>query len=302
MGAMEHGEVRHILEDAAVEPGGLDRLMAGDTASAALVAGHLADCADCADELERLRRSVAVIAPAVREVPPPELRERTLAYVAALGRPRGDAATATIPANRPIAVLPDAPVPAGSASPVAVAAPAQAAPVAPTGLRPISRLAALAGIAAALIVAVVGSAFVTAANRDGELKLQAAEIEALGDVARSTLHLDRQADVRRIVLATSTGAAAGPTGQLTFSPGTTELVVVADGLTPAASGHEYRCWVEANGTRTPIGKMFFGGDVAYWVGPVPAVSGLGAGATFGVSLVDLGDPGAAGEPVLTGAG
>ncbi|HZC33135.1 MAG TPA: hypothetical protein VE640_07595, partial [Candidatus Bathyarchaeia archaeon] len=86
---MEHDEVRDLLADAAIEPGGLDRLMAGDTPTAALVAGHLAGCPECTDELERLRRSVGIIRPMVRATPPPELRERTLAYVAALGRPRG---------------------------------------------------------------------------------------------------------------------------------------------------------------------------------------------------------------------
>ena len=45
---MDHNEVRELLEDAAVEPGGLERLMAGDTPNAALVAGHLAGCAECA--------------------------------------------------------------------------------------------------------------------------------------------------------------------------------------------------------------------------------------------------------------
>ena len=66
-GVMDHEEVRELLEVAAVEPGGLDRLMAGDTPDAALVAGHLAGCAACAAELERLRRSVsASIRPAVR--------------------------------------------------------------------------------------------------------------------------------------------------------------------------------------------------------------------------------------------
>jgi hypothetical protein len=88
MGAMEHDEVRDLLADAAIEPGGLDRLMAGDTPTAALVAGHLAGCPECTDELERLRRSVGIIRPMVRATPPPELRERTLAYVAGLGRER----------------------------------------------------------------------------------------------------------------------------------------------------------------------------------------------------------------------
>ena len=31
MGAMDHRDVRELLEDAAIEPDGLERLMAGDT-------------------------------------------------------------------------------------------------------------------------------------------------------------------------------------------------------------------------------------------------------------------------------
>ena len=298
MGVMEHGEVREILEDAAIEPGGLERLMAGDTPTAALVAGHLAGCPDCADELERLRRSVGLLRPAVREVPPPELRARTLAYVAALGRPRGPAVAAERFAEPVAGATAVSPV-LDTRSPAAVPATAGAAPVA---ARRSSPLAPLLGLAAALVLAIAGTAYVTSSSRDAELRLQAAEVEALGDVARSTLHLDRQTDVRRIALATASGGSSGPTGQLTFSPGTTELVVVADGLTPPPAGREYRCWVERDGTRVPIGKMFFGGDVAYWVGPVAAVNGLAPGARFGVSLVDLGNPSAPGEPVLTGAG
>src|SRR5439155_6167048 len=104
---MDHTEVRGLLEDAAIEPGGLERLMAGDTPTASIVAGHLAGCADCAEELERLRRSVGLIRPTVRAVPPPELKERTLAYVAALGRARGaDAGTEAAP---PVLVSPPVP-------------------------------------------------------------------------------------------------------------------------------------------------------------------------------------------------
>ena len=282
MGAMEHSEVREILEDAAIEPGGLERLMAGDTPTASLVAGHLAGCPDCAAELERLRRSVALIAPVVRDVPPPELRERTLAFVAAVGRPRG------LPIDDRVSERTEAGVPAAMP-----AAPAAAQPA-----RRVSPLAPILGLAAALVVAVAGTAFVATSSRDGELRLQAAEIEALGDVARWTLRIDQSADAHRVALASTTGSAV--TGQLLYSPTSTELVVVADGLGPPAAGREYKCWVEADGKRSTIGKMFFGGDVAYWVGPVPELAGLGADATFGVSLVDLTTPDAPGEPVLTG--
>lgn len=288
MGAMDHADVRELLEDAAIEPGGLERLMAGDTPSASLAAGHLAGCPDCAEELERLHRSVELIAPAIRSVPPPELRERTLTYVAAVGRPRGAAAAAA-----PVADLGPAP----SLRPVPVtASPAGPAPVSVAAHRSL-RLAPLLALAAALVLAVSGGAFVANASRDAEVRLQAAEIEALGDVARGTLRLDAQPDVQRVAL---TGSAAGPTGELIFSPSSTEVVVVADGLAPAASGYEYRCWVEQGGKRMPIGKMFFGGSVAYWVGPVPALATLSGPATFGVSLVEVGGADGRGEQVLVG--
>jgi hypothetical protein len=290
MGAMDHSEVREILEDAAIEPGGLERLMAGDTRSAAIVAGHLAGCAECTAELDRLRRSVGLISPAVRSVPPPELRERTLAYVAALGRPRGAQAG-------PAAAAAAAADPRGAPEP----APSPAVPglreVAPqAGGRRIGRLPALAGLAAAVLVAITGTALVLNAGHAASIGGLSAEVEALGDVARWTLRVDGQPDVRRVALAASDGSRAA--GDLVFSPSSTELVVVADRLAPASAGHEYRCWVDIDGKRTPIGKMFFGGDLAYWVGKVPAVSGLRPGAAFGVSLVDLAQPGAPGQAVL----
>ena len=69
-----HESVLEALEIAAVEPGGLDRLMAGDTPTAMAVAGHLVGCASCTLELDRLpasergrargRRRLAVAGPA----------------------------------------------------------------------------------------------------------------------------------------------------------------------------------------------------------------------------------------------
>jgi len=85
---MERSEARELLELAAVEPDGFDRLAAGDTPDSSALAGHLAGCPECSAELERLRRASAVIRDAVRTAAPPELRERTLAFVAAVGRDR----------------------------------------------------------------------------------------------------------------------------------------------------------------------------------------------------------------------
>ena len=156
----------------------------------------------------------------------------------------------------------------------------------------------MAGLAAALIVAVTGTALFLNTSHQSTSQAQAEEIDALGDVARWTLRVDAQPDVRRVELASATGSAVS--GSLVFSPTSTELVVVAEHLDPAAAGHEYRCWVEVDGRLTPIGKMFFGGSLAYWVGDVPQVAGLAPGAKFGVSLVELGTTGAPGQPVLAG--
>jgi hypothetical protein len=284
MGAMEHDEVRDLLADAAIEPDGLERLMAGDTPTAALVAGHLAGCAECTDELERLRRSVGIIRPMVRATPPPELRERTLAYVAALGRPRG-----STPAATSVAEIPPVPSPAAP-SPM----------LSDRRARRVRRLPQLAALAAAIALAVTGTALVVNASHEDQARRQTAEIDALDDVARGMISVGAQPDVQRIALTSTDGSKT--TGTLVFSPSSTQLVVVAENLTPAPAGHEYRCWVDVGGQRAPIGKMFFGGDLAYWVGKVSQVAGIGPGARFGVSLVELGASGQPGAPVLVSAG
>lgn len=297
MGAMDHHDVREMLEDAALEPDGLERLMAGDTPTAVLVAGHLAGCPDCAEELARLHRAARLIRPVVRSAPSPELRQRTLAYVAAVGRPRGHSAGDV---TEPVAAEPAGPVATGSSAPPASDPIAIAVATATRARTRPDRVPALVGLAAGLIVAIAGTGIVVNATRDADVRVQAAQVEALGTVARWTLRVDGQPDVRRIALTSTTGTST--TASLVFSPSTTELVVVADQLAPPPAGREYRCWLETGGRRASIGKMYFGGDLAYWVGEVAELAGLGPDARFGVSLVDLAGGGAPGEPVLVGSG
>jgi hypothetical protein len=61
---------------------------------------------------------------------------------------------------------------------------------------------------------------------------------------------------------------------------------------------EYGCWLETGGERRRIGKMYPGGQLDAWVGPVDGLAGLPAGSTFGVSLTPVG--GGSGDTVLTG--
>jgi len=294
---MEHQEVRELLEDAAVEPGGLERLMAGDTPNAALVAGHLAGCRECTEEMERLRQTVGMIRPAVRAVPPPELRQRTLDYVAALGRPRGASATVAAGATAG-ADASFTPTPVHVASgPIDASAPQPIHARRRTGA---ARWAIVGTLAAAMAVAVFGAGMLVGGTGPGAGSHSANEVEALADVARWTMRVDGQPDARRIALASADGSPT--TATVLFSPTSTDLVVVANQLAPAPAGKEYRCWVVVNGVRKPIGKMFFGDSLAYWVGPVPAVAGLPENAQFGVTLIDPASPDPAAQPVLVGVG
>jgi hypothetical protein len=283
---MDHAEAREVLEVAAVEPGGLARLMAGDTPEAAALAGHLAGCDECTQEMARLRRVAGIVRGVVRTTPPPELREQTLAYVRAVGRQRSGA-TGTLAA--------------ASAGAGAVASPAlgQVTTTAPASVRePATQRArrwrGLAAVAAVVALAAAGTGF---AYIQGQQQADAAR--DLATVTTWTVRVSAEPDARRVALA-ATGASS-ERGLLIFSPATRELVVVATGLTEPPAGQEFRCWVESGGVRQGVGRMFFGGGVSYWVGPVAAVAGLSGHATFGVSLVDLSGSGAAGRPVLVGA-
>ena len=278
---MDHDAVLEALELATAEPDGLERLMAGDTPAAQAVAGHLAGCAACTLELDRLRRLGAVVRDTVVTTPSPDLRDRTLAYVRQYGVPRGPALAGPT---------------ATTAVPTMVAVTQGGLERAPGRGRPV--LGWIAAVAAAVVLSVTATTLIIGTRVDDRLAAQDAAIEDLAAVTTATLHVTAEPDVARVGLASPAGAT--PSGTLVFSPSTTELVVVADGLVEPADGMEYRCWVDVDGDRQGIGKMFFGGGLAYWVGPSPAVAGLGGDATFGVSLVSTDGGTVAPEPVLTG--
>jgi hypothetical protein len=278
---MDHDAVLEALELATAEPDGLDRLMAGDTPAAQAVAGHLAGCPDCTLELVRLRRVGALVRDAVVSTPSPDLRDRTLAYVRQHGRLRGPALA---PDAQPVAI------------PLAVAAGSVLGAPATGRARPVFTW--VASLAAAVVLSVLATTAIVGWRLDDRLAAQDAAIEDLADVTTATLQVTAEPDVTRVGLASPTGAEVN--GTLVFSPSTTDLVVVADGLTEPASGLEYRCWVAVDGKRQGIGKMFFGGGLAYWVGTSPAVAGLDGEAAFGVSLVSAEGGTVAPDPVLTG--
>jgi hypothetical protein len=153
-------------------------------------------------------------------------------------------------------------------------------------------------VAAAVVLSVAATSLIVGSRVDGQLAAQAETIHELQEVTTATLAVTAEPDAEHVALVGVTDA--NLSGSLVYSPATADLVVVAEGLTAPLAGLEYRCWVEIGGTRHRVGKMFFGGDLAYWIGPTPAVSGVSDGATFGVSLVDATGPAVDAAPVLLG--
>jgi hypothetical protein len=214
-------------------------------------------------------------------VPDPALRERTLAFVRSVGRDRSPAALALAGAQ-------------AAGDPVAARV-GGSAPV--RGLRR-PRLAWTAGIAAALVIAGTLGFAAGGASRDDRVATQAAQIGGLERVATAALRVEGRPDARRVQLAATTGG-GGAWGTLVFSPSSGELVVVAEGLPRELAGQEYGCWVEVDGVRVRLGRMYWGGELASWAGTAAGLEDLPPGTTFGVSVGPIGG-GASSQPVLTG--
>lgn len=277
---MDHDEALERIEIAAAEPGGLERLMAGDTADAAAIAGHVAGCPACAAEIGRIRRTAAIAGEVIRSSPDPALRARTLAYVRAAGIPRGDAA-ASAPGTTS---APDA----GAPSPTPPASTARAR----TARSWIGTAAAIAFVALGI------GYFAGAPARDAR---DAAERRAalLEHAVTTSLRVAAQPDAERVELL-PTDAAPGAAGVLQVSATSGELVMLASGLAVPASGQEYGCWIEAAGDRERIGRLYRAGDLWTWAGAVDGLDALPPDAVFGVSLgAEGGSPDAV--PVLTGS-
>jgi hypothetical protein len=273
---MDHDEVLEQLELAAVEPDGLTRLMAGDTAIAAAVAGHLAGCDACAGEFERLGRAAPLLRDVVRTTPSADLRERTLAFVREHGVPRGAAASASAFPSVPTAV------PASTSD---------------TRGRAARLLPWVASLAAVIALALAATSFLAVQQVQQQVADQDRAIGGLEAVTSATLEITGASDAERVTL---TANDADTRGTLLFSPTSTKLVVVATGLEDPPAGQEYRCWVEVGGKRENVGRMFIADDLAFWVGDTPAVSSVEPGTTFGVSLADLDSPALDAPPVIVG--
>ncbi len=276
---IDHAEVRGLLESAAVEPGGLDRLAAGDTAESAAAAGHLAGCPSCMEEARRLVAVGPILREAVGGIPPAGLRASTLALVKAVGRERPVGA---------VGRLADAPGGSATSGPEPASKP-QATPAGNSGRVRRPRWPTLAAAAAIVILVAAGSLLAV-----GSVQLQT-QASALVELNQATLDVIARPDAVRVPLAGVDGGTAA-TGTLLFSAGSRALVVSAPSLTEPARGQAFACWMtRPDGSRVRLGWMEFGGGLAYWSGWSTELAAAGSGTTFGVTLVD-----ADGKPVPPG--
>ena len=299
---MQHGEASERLADLALEPARLARLDHDGSAEASALRAHLVDCERCADELGAWRRTWSLVGDAVSSPDqagmddprtldgapevlraPASLRSRTLAAIAAEGRPRGAAADRpAAPANEP------------GTTPSPVSTPAPASRRATAGRLPLRRgLVPWIAVAAALVIALGAGSMAWTRTRD----LDRAQVENAGLT-------DTMATMNRVLatpahwvvtLRTPDGTAGG-----TMAWSGAEIAVVTTAVSSPNSDQSYRCWVERDGVRTPIGPMWFSGSTGYWAGPIEAWGALLVpGARLGVSLV----PAAGGPPtpVLEGS-
>ena len=132
-------------------------------------------------------------------------------------------------------------------------------------------------------------------NQASSLDAARAETHELAEVTAVLGRLLSEPDHSVVAL---TGADGSKQGSVAWSAH--DLAVMTTALDRPPAGQVYRCWIERNGVRSPVGKMWFVGDLAYWTGSLDdwATISLDDGGRFGVSLEpDAG--GTSGEPVLT---
>ena len=99
------------------------------------------------------------------------------------------------------------------------------------------------------------------------------------NVAAWTIRVDGQADARHVAMRPTT-ADGGSTGTLIFSPSSTDVVVVAEGLATRRRARNTAAGSRrtVSGTDRPdVPRQ----GLAYWVGTAPALGGVGDGSTFG---------------------
>lgn len=275
MKPMDHAEAHERLADLALEPADLD--LSGTAEGIDPLRSHIHGCATCRTDLAAWRTTHDAIDDALVTADGDRGRLADLAAEPPIVSPASlRAAIARIPESSEGA--------AGAASWAA-------------GDRRLDAPTRFGWRRAAALVAAVGVLVVgVALLRDQSARLDAAQAETR-ELASVTAVLGRvlsDPGHHVVSLASADGTA---NGSVAWSGH--DLAVMTRALERPPAGQTYRCWIERDGVRSPVGEMWFTGDLAYWTGSLDdwATISLDDGGRFGVSL-EPAPGGGHGQPVL----
>jgi len=272
---LTHSEAQDLLADLVLDAGNVDSA-ALDRLAGQPLSEHLASCAECDRDLAAWQRTHAAVRAALVDPADPAHPHRLadLAGDEPIGAP---AELRSVVRNR---------ARIGLMQPSARPQPREVRGV---RRRPMTRrLLPLVAVFAVLLVA--GGALLDQGTRLDAARAEAAALQAV------TATLDRvlaDPNHRVVELRGADGVAAG-----SISWSSRDLVVLTTALAAPPAGSVYRCWVEVDGKRSPVGQMWFAGKTGYWTGTLDAwgTTSFGDGATFGISLEPI--AGSTGGPAI----
>ena len=269
MSAMDHAAAHERIEDLILEPTRLGSLAESSDPADVALREHLAGCPVCRADLaglERLQHRLAAALPGSAE-----------------------AATSAV---EPIELPPSL-----RAAVLTAAREADRSP-APTSIvrarRPRRVLAGWLGLAAAIAL-VVGAGVLTF---DQVNQRWAAEAEARA-LASTLAAVDRVLGAPEHWVVALQDPAGVASGSISWS--SNDLVVLTTALAPPPADQEYQCWLQEPDSGAVIGKMYFAGRTAYWVGSLDewATFRIGPDTRFVVTLSPIGDHRKPGPEVLS---
>jgi len=275
MKPMDHAEAHERLADLALEPAAFD--LSGTADGLHPLQAHIEGCATCRADLVAWRATHDAIDDALATADGHRGRLADLAAEPPIVSPTSlRAAIARIPGSNEGATA------------------VTSAPAGDQRLEATTRFGwrRAAALVAAVAVAVLGVSLL----RDQSARLDLAQSETR-ELASVTAVLGRVLSDpgRHVVSLTSADGTAN--GSVAWSGH--DLAVMTRALERPPTGQTYRCWIERDGARSPVGEMWFAGDLAYWTGSLDdwATISLDGGGRFGVSL-EPAPGGGHGQPVL----
>ena len=215
-----------------------------------LFEAHLAECPACDQEVRELEATAARLGGLLRELPPPDLKDRVLAQIDAtrqLPPPGPPAPPLSVPLTS-VALPTTPPAPATSPSPVV--------PVASRTSERLLRLLAPAAAVIAIAVVGLGVMVVNLNVRMGELEPGISETSP-GEASVAALLGAHDLDIVTVGEAPQPSDAgadrSGASARVMVSPSLGAAVFLAAGMDPAPHEHAYSLWlVHTDGQLTPV--------------------------------------------------